>query len=93
MNSNKDPRYLSLKYLIKKGDITTFKEIFDHIPYTVVAHDLHTNNNRMKKMIANPGLFHLGEVYQMAELIGYDPKKFALFVFKEVDELRKANQG
>ena len=78
-----DPRYLSLKYLIKKGDITTFKEIFYHIPYTVVANDLHTNNNRMKRLIENPEQFSLEELYILADLIGYDSKKFVLFVMRD----------
>jgi hypothetical protein len=82
----KDPRYLALKYLLKKGDITTFKQIFDHIPYTVVANDLHTNNNRMKRLIEDPENFKLEELYTLADLIGYDSKKFVLFVMKDIYE-------
>jgi hypothetical protein len=79
----KDPRYLAVKWLLKKKDITTFKQIFDHIPYTVVAADLHTNNDRMKRLIENPEQFRIEELYALADFIGYDSKKFVLFVMKD----------
>jgi arginine repressor len=79
----KDPRYTAIKYLLKKEDIKTFKEIFDHIPKTVVAADLGTNNSRMSRLIDDPSLFKMGELYKLAELIGYDSVKFVSFVVKD----------
>ena len=43
-----DPRYSTIRGLLKEGQITTFTGIFTWIPYTVLARDFSTNNNRMK---------------------------------------------
>lgn len=89
INSAKDPRYITVKFFLKKGHITTFRDIFKYIPYTVVANDLHTNNNRMKRLIEDPGLFHLYEIYKLADLIEYDKRKFGLFIMEDVDRMRR----
>lgn len=87
----KDPRYLAVKYLLKKGEIKTFKDIFKHIPKTVVAGDMHTNNARMTRLINNPENFTLDELQTLADLIGYDYKKFVLFIADEYHQ--KKNPG
>lgn len=78
-----DPRYSTIHGLLKEGEIKTFTGIFIWIPYTVVARDIDTNNPRMKKMVANPSLWTLGEIYRLAELIGWDPKKLLLMAGEE----------
>ena len=84
-----DPRYTTAKILLEKGAITSFAGIFDFIPYTVVAADLRTNNGRMKRMIADPGLFHYEEIIQLAELLDYDSKKLMLLAGVDVDRLMR----
>lgn len=78
-----DPRYLTIRGLLKEGQISTFTEIFKWIPYTVLARDFGTNNNRMKKMIADPSLWTLAEIYKLADLIGYDKKKLLMMAGAE----------
>lgn len=84
-----DPRYTTAKILLEKKAITTFADIFVYIPYTVVADDLRTNHARMKKMIANPGLFKFEEIIQLSELLDYDCKKLMLLAGLDVDRLMR----
>lgn len=86
MEHPKDPRYDTIKGLLQAGAIVRFTDIFAWIPYTVVAKDLHTNNNRMKKMIANPEEFQMKDINTIAKLIGCDPKKLGLMAVAEVKE-------
>ena len=84
-----DPRYTTAKILLEKGAIVSFAGIFDFIPYTVVAADLRTNNGRMKRMIADPSLFHFEEIITLAMLLDYDSKKLMLLAGVDVDRIMK----
>ena len=65
----KDPRYKAAKYLIEGKQITMFREIFIHVPKTVMAQDLGTNNNRMTRLIDHVEQFTVGELYRISELL------------------------
>lgn len=84
----KDPRYSTIQGLLKEGEIKKFTDIFKWIPYTIVAKDYGTMHSRMKKMIADPSLWTLAEIYQLADLIGYDRKKLLLIAAEEGDAMR-----
>lgn len=84
-----DPRYNTIKGLLKAGAIKQFTDIFNWIPPTVVAKDFGTNNNRMKKMVADPSLWQLAEIYQLAEWIGCDKKMLALMAVEQVGRMRE----
>lgn len=65
--------------MIEGRHITEFKEIFTHVPKTIMAHDLGTNNNRMTRLIANVDQFTLAELYKISDLLDVDYKTiFAL---------------
>lgn len=76
-------RYKTICGLLLAGEIKTFTGIFKWIPYSVVARDIGTSKPRMKKMVANPSLWTLGEIYRLAELIGYDKKKLLMMAAAE----------
>src|SRR5689334_7405698 len=57
--------FATVKKLINYGDIKTFTEIFDHIPYTRVAKAIGFNNDRMKDLITPAGMIH----WNLADLI------------------------
>lgn len=84
----KDPRYDTIKGLLKSGAIEQFTDIFKWIPHTVVAQDFGTNNNRMKKMKDDPALWQLAEIYQLAEWIGCDPKRLGLMAIEQVKRMK-----
>lgn len=43
----------------------------------------------MKKMVADPSLWKLAELYELADLIGCNRKKFVEMAMAEVEEMRK----
>lgn len=86
----KDPRYETIKGLMKAGAIKQFTDVFTWIPPTVVAKDFGTNNNRMKKMKDDPSLWQLAEIYQLAELIECDKKMLALMAVDQVERMKEA---
>lgn len=85
----RDQRYETIEALLKLGAIKQFTDIFNHIPYSVVAADYGTNNQRMKKMIADPSLWTLEEIYKLADLIGYNRKKLLMMAGEQGDKSRK----
>jgi hypothetical protein len=72
MAAKKDPRYKVVNIMIKAGAIKSFKEIFVHLPKTVVAKDLHMNNNRMTRLIEEPGGLTFEDIATIAKLSGVD---------------------
>lgn len=65
----KDRRYITVKNLISGGYITTFREIFDTIPKSVIAADLGFNNTRMNKLLDNIDRFIVRDLFKIASLI------------------------
>jgi len=85
----KDPRYSTIQGLLKENQIDKFTDIFNWIPYTVVANDFSTNHNRMKKMIADPSLWTLEEIYRLADLIGFNRLKLLMMAGEQGERMRK----
>lgn len=84
-----DTRYTTIKILLEKKAISTFKDIFIYIPYTIVADDLRTNHNRMKEAITDPSLLKYREIIKLSELLDYDCKKLMLLAGLDVDRLMR----
>jgi hypothetical protein len=81
-----DSRYSTIKGLLDAGAIKKFTEIFEWIPHSTVAQDFKTSNRRMKEMTNDPGRWKIEEIWELADLIGYDKKKLALMALKESQE-------
>lgn len=70
-----DQRYTTIKVLVESGHITTFRQIFNYIPKTIVYKDLRVNFKRFSKAILNPSGLSLGELRTLAEFFDMDTKK------------------
>jgi len=70
----KDKRYSAIKVLIQAGHITSFRQIFDHLPVSLVYKNLGMNYTRFKKLINNTPLFTMAELIRFANLLDMDPK-------------------
>jgi len=68
----KDRRYTTEKKLITGGFLNSFGEIFDIVPKSVVARDLGMNNMRFSKLISQPDLFRLSDIFRLATLLEID---------------------
>jgi hypothetical protein len=61
----RDDRYNQIKHSILNHHIETFNQIFDLIPKTVVAKDLHVS---LDPKLKNIGKFRLGDHFNLATL-------------------------
>jgi hypothetical protein len=69
----KDKRHKTVKILIETRNITTFADIFEHIPKTTVADELGKHFNRMSGMIENVNVMKIGDVYLFAGYFEVEP--------------------
>lgn len=91
-----DPRYDAVRVLIETGHIKSFPDIFQYIPKTNVYKDLGVNFNRFSRAIIDPSILKLGELKEIAELFGIDPKKMIDMAYEQamsVSRHKKKNLG
>ncbi|GAA3916930.1 hypothetical protein GO495_19880 [Chitinophaga oryziterrae] len=69
-----DKRYQTIKKLIDANKLANFAEIFEIIPPSVAASDLHLNYNSLRKRIEDHSIFTLNEFIRLADLINCDPR-------------------
>ncbi|MBN9385632.1 MAG: hypothetical protein J0H74_33065 [Chitinophagaceae bacterium] len=79
----RDRRYKNVKNLISGGYVTSFREIFDIIPKTVVARDLGMNNNRFSELMANVEKFVLKDLFLIASFIDIDEKTLINLILQQ----------
>jgi plasmid maintenance system antidote protein VapI len=70
----KDIRYESVQAMIDSGRIKEFRQIFQILPKSILAHDLGTNNNRMTRLINHVEQFTLEELFRISHLLGVNYK-------------------
>jgi hypothetical protein len=80
----KDPRYKALKILIEAGYIEYIKDIFTHIPKSIIRADIGTNTARMTRLISDPSEFTIKELYKIASLINVDPIRIVNLVHSQI---------
>ena len=80
----KDPRYKALKILIEAGYIEYIKDIFMHMPKSIIRSDIGTNSVRMSRLISDPSEFTVKELYKIAFLINVDPIRIFNLVHSQI---------
>jgi hypothetical protein len=79
----KDRRYKTLKILIEGGHIKELRQMFDHIPKSVVSQDLGMNYERFVNKINHIELFTLKELFLIMTFIGVDEKLMLELAFSQ----------
>lgn len=74
MSVKRHKGYHTIKLLIEGNQLTEFRQIFEHIPKTVINNDLGINFNRFKKLQNKVQGFKLEELYTLSHFIGVDEK-------------------
>jgi len=69
----KDFRYDLIAPMISAGRIKHFRDVFNYIPKTVVAHDLGINNVRFNKLMDNVEGFLLRDLFRLAGFMEVEP--------------------
>lgn len=80
-------KFEKAKLLFDQGLIKEFKELFDVVPYSVVARKLNTNNVRFKAKLEEPMTLKLIELDEIATLLNID--SLALFALARQSLSRK----
>ena len=80
----KDKRHKTVKILIETNNITTFAEIFDHMPRTTLADALGIHFNRMSRMIDSVSDIKVNDIYLFS---GYFEVE-ATTIFRLIDNQR-----
>jgi hypothetical protein len=70
---SEDRRYNAIKSMVEDGSISTFKEIFEVIPKTLVSKDMGMNYQTFTRKVTDPDLFTVREVLFMSNLFGVSP--------------------
>jgi|ADGO01.1.fsa_nt_gi hypothetical protein len=80
----KDKRYQTVKLLIESGHITEFKQIFEHIPKSIVANDLGTNYTRLSKLIKHTEHIPLKDLITLSRFFGVDGRVMVDLAYKQI---------
>jgi hypothetical protein len=79
----KDRRYNRVKKLLLAGYITGFRELFDHIPKTLVGKDLGMHNQTFSKLLDRPENFTLLNISRIAALFEVEEKIIIDLIYTE----------
>jgi hypothetical protein len=76
-----DLRYIKAKLGIESGKILSLEDLLKVVPKTVIAKQLKINPVRFSDRVANPRLFHVGELQDLAKQLNVDFIKLMSIIF------------
>lgn len=79
----KDKRYRTLKILIEGGYVANFKEIFDHIPKTIVGKDMGIHFRRFHRMVAKVTEVKVKDIFMLSEFFDVDEKLLFDLIYRQ----------
>jgi hypothetical protein len=79
----KDKRHKTVKILIETGNVTTFADIFEHIPKTTVADELGIHFNRMVGMIESVNDIKVNDIFLFAGYFEIDAKVLFELIYNQ----------
>lgn len=79
----RDPRYKKIANQFATGKISSFRDIFDTLPKTVVKVDMGMHHLTFSKRLNHPETFTLKEMVQLASLIGVSEMVLIDLIYKQ----------
>jgi hypothetical protein len=79
----KDKRYNTVKKLILANALSSFTEIFDTLPKTVLGRDLGLHHQTLTKLLADPKRFTFEHAFDIAGLLEVDPMAIVNLIGKQ----------
>jgi plasmid maintenance system antidote protein VapI len=79
-----DPRYGAVKVLIEEGYVSYFRDIFQHLPKSVLGFSMGINNTRITRLIHHPDQFTINELNRIAALFDIEPAKIIKLVYAQL---------
>ena len=85
-HSKLDPRYRYVRSIWIAGDLTSFIEIFNIVPRSIVATSLRLNYERFTKKILKPELLTFRDIRNLSHLTGIPFEALSGFVIAAINE-------
>ena len=85
----KDKRYKVIKRLIVAGDVTSFAQILEFVPKTIIAQDLGMHHQTFEKHIKDPEKFSFKLAFWIASLIEMEEKVIVDLIYNQCMENKK----
>ena len=85
-------RYETIRLLIKTGSITEFRQVFSHVRKTTIARDIHTNNNRITRLITSSEDFTAKELFILSDLWDIDHKTILDLIYNQYSKKGKTGK-
>lgn len=73
-----------LKFLVDREAITRYREIFDYIPKSLYAKELHQNYKSALLRGDNPSLLTFWEILRLSDVTGIDPYRLSKLVIDDL---------
>lgn len=80
----RDPRLLAIKALISLNQITSFRQIFEHISKSAIADYLRTSYNRVDRITREPETAPLHFYFKMAALLEVPERDIMALVLNDL---------
>jgi len=90
----RDKRYDLIKSMFAEGKITSFNDIFEYIPKTIVAGDIGKKVARFNRVMLHINEFTLGDLFLIAKFCNLDEfemVKLAVTEYKKKKSLSKSS--
>ena len=88
----KDKRRNTVKILIETKNVSTFADIFEHIPKTAVADELGFNFARLKRMTEDVTLIKVNDIFLFAGYFEVDAKVIFELIYNQRSGKKVANR-
>jgi len=89
----RDVRYNHTRYLIKKGYIKEFSQIFETIPKSTFQLDIGVNYRRMSRMIEDLGTITITEIYKMSNVLEIEFLSLLSLITREHNRYRNSKKA
>ena len=89
----RDTRYKLIQALLRNGQIHSFNQVFDYVPITVVASDLHIKASTLHKYLADGAsikLKHILTISDFCELTDRELIRLVINLLQRKEEERRA---
>ena len=85
--------YSSAKKHITDGDVQSLADLWKFIDPTPFARSAKTTPERLNRMIDNMSMFRLGDIHNMAQVLGIDDKTLLDIIHNDYVKQRRKKKG
>ena len=79
-----DPRYRAVRDLIQGGSISKLSEIFEILPRSLMAKDMHMNYKSLLNKTDHPNLFTADDMMKMGSVVGISEDRIFTIVLNSI---------